>query len=127
METNQVSGNKTVLLADDEPAIIDALTELLEEVGYVVQVTSNGKSLTDFPEGYPDLILLDIRMSGVDGGEVCKRLKSSDQTRSIPIIMFSASKDTARIAAESGADDFITKPFDIEDLLTKIERHIARA
>jgi len=125
METNQVGRHKTVLLADDEPAIIDALTELLEEVGYVVRVTTNG-NLGDFPEGYPDLILLDIRMSGVDGGEVCKRLKSSDQTHSIPVIMFSASKDTARIAAAVGADDFITKPFDIDDLLTKIERHIAR-
>lgn len=126
MDMNQAGENKTILLADDEPAIIDALTELLEEVGYIVRVTSNGKGLSDFPEGYPDLILLDIRMSGVDGGEVCKRLKGSDLTRSIPVIMFSASKDTAKIAAESGADDFITKPFDIQDLLTKIERHVAR-
>lgn len=115
---------KTILIADDEPGITDAVTELLREVGYVVRVAADGNALGEFKDGYPDLILLDIRMSGFNGRDICRRLKSADETCSIPIIMFSASRDTAKIAREAGADDFITKPFEMNELLEKIERYI---
>ena len=124
MDTDQKGKHKTILIADDDPGIVDALAQFLEEVGYAVRTTVDTTTIGALADGLPDLILLDIRMSGRDGSEICKRLKSSDATRAIPIIIFSASKDTERIARDAGADDFIAKPFDMDQLVEKIERYI---
>ncbi|HLZ21282.1 MAG TPA: response regulator [Ktedonobacterales bacterium] len=120
----QSGRRKTILIADDEPGIVDAVEALLLEVGYAVQTTFDGNTISQFRDGYPDLILLDIQISGSDGRDICRQLKSAEQTRCIPVIIFSASRDTARIAKEVGADDYITKPFDLSQLLEKIEKHI---
>ena len=124
MGTDQGDKRKTILIADDDPGIVDALAQFLEEVGYAVRTTVDTTTIGALADGLPDLILLDIRMSGRDGSEICKRLKSVDATRAIPIIIFSASKDTERIARDAGADDFIAKPFDMDQLVEKIERYI---
>lgn len=124
MGTDQKGKQKTILIADDDPGIVDALAQFLEEVGYAVRTTVDTTTIGALADGLPDLILLDIRMSGRDGSEICKRLKSVDATRAIPIIIFSASKDTERIARDAGADDFIAKPFDMDQLVEKIERYI---
>lgn len=124
MDTDQKGKHKTILIADDDPGIVDALAQFLEEVGYAVRTTVDTTTIGALADGLPDLILLDIRMSGRDGSEICKRLKSVDATRAIPIIIFSASKDTERIARDAGADDFIAKPFDMDQLVEKIERYI---
>jgi DNA-binding response OmpR family regulator len=124
MSTDQGGKQKTILIADDDPGIVDALAQFLEEVGYAVRTTVDATTIGRLADGPPDLILLDIRMSGRDGSEICKRLKSADATRAIPIIIFSASKDTERIAREAGADDFIAKPFDMYQLIEKIERYV---
>jgi len=124
MATDHDGKRKTILIADDDLGIVDAVTQFLEEVGYAVRATADVTTIGAFADGLPDLILLDIRMSGRDGGEVCKRLKSGDATRAIPIIIFSASKDTERIARDAGADDFIAKPFDMYQLVEKIERYV---
>jgi len=124
MGTDQDGKRKTILIADDDPGIVDALAQFLEEVGYAVRTTVDATSIGAFADGLPDLILLDIRMSGRDGSEICKRLKSAEATRAIPIIIFSASRDTERIAREAGADDFIAKPFDMDQLVEKIERYV---
>jgi CheY-like chemotaxis protein len=71
----------------------------------------------------PDLLLLDIWMSGMDGKEICKHLKSQEVTKHIPIIMISANKDTQKIAFECGADDFIAKPFQMKNLLQKVAQY----
>ena len=124
MGTDQDGKRKTILIADDDPGIVDAIAQFLEEVGYAVRTTVDVTTIGQLADGLPDLILLDIRMSGRDGGEICRQLKRADATRDIPIIIFSASKDTERIARDAGADDFIAKPFDMYQLVEKIERYV---
>ncbi|MGV8879747.1 MAG: response regulator [Sphingobacteriaceae bacterium] len=116
---------KRIIIADDDPGILDAIGLMLEYEGYDVSTTLNGATLLEMKTGFPDLILLDIWMSGTDGMEICKQLKQNEITRNIPIVMISASHDIKNAAMKAGADDFLAKPFDIDDLLTKIGEYIA--
>ena len=113
---------KKVLIADDDPAVLDVLTLFLEGMGYEVESTEDGATLAAFPAGAPDLLLLDIMMSGWNGCDICCHLKNQEATRRLPIMLFSANNDAVTMAREAGADDFLAKPFDLEALLKKIER-----
>jgi DNA-binding response OmpR family regulator len=88
---------------------------ILEDAGYDVQTTNNGHTEKCVLAYLPDVILLDIWMSGIDGRNICRDLKSKKKTADIPIIMISANKDTEKIAREAGADGFINKPFEMDD------------
>jgi CheY-like chemotaxis protein len=116
------SRRKKILIADDDPAILEVLTLFLEEVGYEVETRHDGHTLQAFEHSYPDLLLLDIWMSGRNGRDLCRFLKSQEETRHLPILLVSANRDMERIAREAGADDFIAKPFGLDELLEKIER-----
>jgi CheY-like chemotaxis protein len=116
------SRQKKILIADDDPAILEVLTLFLEEVGYNVETRQDGHTLQAFEHGYPDLLLLDIWMSGWNGRDLCRYLKSQEETRHLPILLVSANRNMERIAREAGADDFLAKPFDLDELLEKIER-----
>jgi CheY-like chemotaxis protein len=118
---------KKILVADDDPGILDALQIMLEDNDYDVAVTIDGQSIYKMEKDFPDLLLLDIWMSGLDGREICRYLKKSELTRSIPIIMISANRDTEKIAKEAGADDFLAKPFEMEILLKKIAKYISKS
>jgi CheY-like chemotaxis protein len=113
---------KKVLIADDDPAVLDVLTMFLEELGYEVDSTEEGARIGTFPSGMPDLLLLDIRMSGWNGCDLCRHLKNQEATRQLPILLFSADREVETMAREAGADDFLDKPFDLAALLQKIER-----
>jgi DNA-binding response OmpR family regulator len=115
---------KKILVADDNPAILDALKIMLEEEGYEVETTVEGATVQDMKEPLPDLLLLDIWMSGIDGRDVCKLLKGAAATKHIPIIMISATKDIKQIAKDSGADDCISKPFQMEHLLAIVAKYV---
>lgn len=115
---------KKIMIADDDPGIVDAVEMILEFEGYQVSSTVNGATVLDMKEELPDLLLLDIWMSGQDGRDICRKLKSTASLKNIPVIMISASKDIAASAIASGADDFLAKPFDMNDLLQKIEKLI---
>ena len=115
---------KRIMIADDDPGIVDAVEMLLEFEGFEVSSTVDGSTVLDMKREYPDLLLLDIWMSGEDGRDICKRMKSDVSMRGIPIIMISASKDIKESAMDAGADDFLAKPFDMQDLLTKIDKLI---
>lgn len=112
------------MIADDDPGILDAVQLMLEFAGYEVSTTFNGATLLDMKDNFPDLILLDIWMSGTDGRDVCKALKSQELTKELPIIMISASTDLEKSAKEAGADDFLEKPFDMDELFSKIDFHL---
>jgi CheY-like chemotaxis protein len=116
---------KKIMIADDDPAILDAVGIMLEFEGYDVQSISNGADLFGLTGQFPDLLLLDIWMSGSDGRDICKYLKQNPDTCKIPVVLVSASKDIERSAIEAGADDFLAKPFDMDDLIKKIERQLA--
>jgi DNA-binding response OmpR family regulator len=117
---------KKILVADDDPGILEAIQIMLEDEGYDVMVTVNGETVAKIFEQEPDLLLLDIWMSGQSGEDICKALKASESTKHIPIIMISANRDTEAIAKSAGADDFITKPFDIDNLLSKVKKYLKK-
>ena len=116
---------KKILIADDNPAILEAVSLILEDVGYETYTVSDDKIIKQIVSIKPDLILLDIWLSGQDGREICKTLKNRNDTKNIPIIMISANKDTSIIAKEAGANDFLEKPFDMDDLLTKVASYMS--
>jgi CheY-like chemotaxis protein len=115
---------KKILVADDDPSICDALKLLLELEGYEVDTTVDGETIYKMEKEYPDLLLLDIWMSGQDGRDICRYLKNSPTTKHIPIVMISAGREIKQSAQEAGADDFIEKPFERETLLETIAKHV---
>ena len=123
-EKIKMEKQKRVMIADDDPGILDAVSILLEFEGYEVTAIPNGAELFTIQKELPDLLLLDIWMSGNDGRDICKHLKQQASTSKLPIVLISASKDIERSAMEAGADDFLAKPFEINDLLKKIEKFI---
>ena len=116
---------KKILVADDDPAICDSLQFMLEEEGYTVSTTVNGETVQKMTKEFPDLLLLDVWMSGHDGREICKELKQQAATKHIPIILVSASRDIMRSAHEAGANDFVAKPFQMDELLGKVSKWLA--
>ena len=115
---------KKILIADDDQVIMDALGAILEFEGYEVVYSVNGASLQNMKNEFPDLLLLDIWMSGIDGRDICKEFKQKENTKNIPIVLISASREIERSALEAGADDFLAKPFEMDDLLKTIEKHL---
>jgi DNA-binding response OmpR family regulator len=115
---------KKIIIADDNPGILDAVSILLEFEGYDVLGVLNCDSLLTMESELPDLILLDIWMSGTDGRDICKYLKQKPITSKIPIVLVSASRDIENSAMDAGADDFLAKPFEMDDLLEKVKKHI---
>ena len=116
-----------ILIVDDTPDNIRFLSSLLLEQGYNVRKSINGQmALTAAKTLPPDLILLDINMSGMNGYEVCERLKEDTQTSSVPIIFLSALDDVLdKVKAfQVGGVDYITKPFQIEEVLVRIQNQL---
>ena len=115
-----------ILVVDDDLDILVVMEILLTMKGFSVEVTPKWESTFEKVDTFkPDLILLDVLISGNDGRTICKQLKSQEGTKKIPIIMFSAHPSAAATMAEYGADDFIAKPFDVNDLLTKVNAQLA--
>lgn len=113
----------SILVVDDDPGILDALRFLFEDEGYRVQTSEKGdyaESLRDGNGDLPDLIVLDVLLSGKDGRTICRKLKSQDETCRIPVVMVSAHPDAERSVKEVGADAFVAKPFSIDDLLATV-------
>ena len=113
---------KKILIADDDPAIVESTTLILEEFGYEVLSTVDGATIYKMEKEYPDLLLLDIWMSGQDGRDICRYLKKDNITKHIPIIMISASQDIKKSATAAGADDFLAKTFDMDELIAKVKK-----
>ncbi len=116
------ANKKRILIADDDAAIVDSTSLILEVMGYEVSSTLNGSEVPEIIKDKPDLLLLDIWMSGVDGRDVCRQLKANEDTRDIPVLMISASRDIKESALDSGANDFLEKPFEMDELLERIDR-----
>ena len=113
---------KRILIADDNAGIVEAVKMMLEDEGYTVDTALSSTEVKHLCENLPAVLVLDIWMAGEDGRDLCKYLKGREMTRHVPIILFSASRDVQQIAQEVGADDFLLKPFDIDELLNKVGR-----
>src|SRR5512143_3400638 len=112
-----------IWVVDDTPSNVHFLAEMLQRQGYAVQLASDGTRALEIAQSTPpDLILIDAVMPGIDGYEVCKRLKANAQTRQIPVIFLSAlgrASDKVR-AFVAGGVDYITKPFQTEEVLVRV-------
>ena len=123
----------TILIVEDEEDIQELVRYTLEREGHIVVAAETGeKGLAAVRGARPALILLDLMLPGLDGKEVCRRLKQEEATRSIPVIMLTARGEEADIVAglELGADDYITKPFSTKVLAARVGavlRRTARA
>ncbi len=119
------NGTKKVLVVDDDPSILFFMEAMLEDAGYRVVTMEKGDGveplLADNP---PQLIILDMLLSGQDGRDITRKLKQSEQTRHIPIIMVSAHPGAEKTVRAAGADDFLPKPFEMDDLLALVAKHI---
>lgn len=115
---------KRILLCDDDKSIADLVKIILEQNHFEVKLLFNGKGiLKRVKEFMPGLILLDLWMPGIQGRDIVKIIKADPETQKIPIIIFSALNEVEQETRTSGADDFIVKPFDIDQLLQVIRKY----
>ncbi len=120
---NQLTMTKTsnrILVVDDDPDIGMMLKIMLEFHGYSVDVTTKAITAEDIMKaGDFNLLIMDMLLSGVNGIDICARIKKDAQLSSLPVIMISAHPNAKEICLNAGADDFVSKPFDMEELLSK--------
>ena len=126
MEEKMVKDAKTILIVDDEQPIVDILVYNLKKEGYNTIEASDGMTAVDIAlDKKPDLILLDIMLPKLDGLSVCKRIKNS---LNVPIIMLTAkdSEIDKILGLELGADDYITKPFSVRELVARVKANLRK-
>ncbi len=116
---------KKILVVDDEPDILKTVSFRLEKASYEILTATNGQEALNLVwEKRPDLILLDLALPGIDGYEVCKRLRADETLKNIPIIFLTASQPYRIKEKVKGfdADDYLIKPFEAEELLAKVKK-----
>lgn len=117
-----------ILIVDDDLDILAVMQLLFKTRGYDVVTISRGEEVFDrIKTFHPNLILLDVLISGNDGRDICRRLKSQSSTKTIPVVMFSANPKAAETIQEYGADDFIHKPFEVTELLQTLNKHLDKS
>lgn len=120
--------NKKVLVCDDDQDILEMLVLVLETYGYNAIAESNSSNLFKTIEReHPGLMIIDLWMPIMTGDEVVKILRNCPQTKNLPVIVISASMNGEKTATDAGASDFISKPFDIVNLINKVEQYYATA
>jgi two-component system phosphate regulon response regulator PhoB len=121
--------NKNILIVDDEEDVLELICFNLEKEGYKTESVSSGEeALSKARAKTPDVVILDLMLPGIDGFEVCRKLKSDSKTRNIPIIMVTAKGEETDIVTglELGADDYVTKPFSPKVLTARVRRILHR-
>jgi class 3 adenylate cyclase/CheY-like chemotaxis protein len=112
----------TILAVDDQPQNLRLLEAVLAPRGYrLITVSSGEQAMEQLSEAVPDLVLLDVVMPGIDGYEVCRRIRNNPATAFLPVVMITASGDQEKISSiRAGADDFVSKPFNQGELLARV-------
>lgn len=113
---------KKIMLVEDDEGILDVMKVVLEMNGYEVICASCCAVAKKEQRKAPDLYILDLWVGRTDGSKICSCLKKDIKTRHIPVMLVSASRDLKTTAKKVGADDYLEKPFEIDDLLTKVKK-----
>ena len=113
---------KKILITDDDPGVQDVFRIIFERAGYDVNVSADAKCILENTFDHPDVIVLDRHLSGLDGLDICRFLKGKKETCNIPVIMVSATPGIDQMARLAGAEDFVEKPFLMQDLLATVGR-----
>lgn len=112
-----------ILIIDDDPDVRTVMNVLMRKHGYLVETASHKEeALQKLDDFQPSVVLLDVLLSGVDGRELCKEIKSNHTTKDIQVMMISGHPGAAENIHSYGADDFVSKPVNTELLLEKLER-----
>ncbi|RRQ45266.1 PleD family two-component system response regulator [Chryseobacterium sp. SC28] len=119
---------KKIIVVDDSPAILDSVKIMLNMEGFEVDNYEKGSEMFNAltTSSKPDLILMDMWLSGEDGRDICKMIKAHQDFKNIPVVIMSASRGLGDTAIESGAIDFIPKPFDLGEIVEKIRYYSGR-
>lgn len=116
-----------ILVVDDDPDISMMLKLMLEYKGYTVNTAERAEETYTILRDHPiDLVIMDMLLSGANGTDICTELKKNSETRQVPVMMISAHPNAREICLQAGADDFVSKPFDMQDILSKISRLIKK-
>lgn len=116
--------NARILVVDDDPDISMMLKLMLEFKGYSVRTADRKEEIYRvLGSDTIDLIIMDMLLSGINGTDICTELKQNKDISDIPVMMISAHPNAKEICQQAGANDFISKPFDMQDILSKIELH----
>jgi DNA-binding NtrC family response regulator len=119
--------NQEILIIDDDKAILEVMKFILQEKGYTVITLSDSYLVEDYINHHiPQMIFVDFWMAGLNGKKIVTQLKNNDDSKSIPVIMISANHEVKKIATEIKADDFLAKPFDINDLTKIVEKYASK-
>lgn len=122
-----MKGLQKILVIEDDPDIGMMLKMMLEFKGYTVTVSERPDFVNEIlAQTTPNLIIMDMLLSGANGLDICNTLKSSDTTSHLPVIMISAHPHAQKACLEAGADDFIEKPFEMDALLSKVTRLVSQ-
>ena len=116
---------KRILVAEDEPNIVESLTFLLERAGFSVSVKTDGhQTLVAALQDNPDVLILDVMLPGIDGYEVLRRLRADRRCEKLPVLMLTAKgqREDRETALECGADVFMTKPFSNAEIVSAVEQ-----
>jgi two-component system alkaline phosphatase synthesis response regulator PhoP len=122
--------NRTILVVDDEPRILELARDYLEHAGFDVLTAGDGPTaLTAARDKAPDLVVLDLGLPGLDGLDVTRQLRQSQSTSALPIVMLTARDDELDklLGLELGADDYLTKPFSPRELVARVKAVLRRA
>ena len=115
--------SQPILAVDDDPAILDVVAQVLADEGYRVLTANSGRAAVELARQHvPKLILLDLMMPEMNGWQVVAELRVSPLTRSIPILLLSARRDTELMANDLGVNSYLEKPFDLDELLMRVRR-----
>ena len=116
---------KHIIVCDDDEGIADVATIVLTEAGYfVTPLTKSSDIFQTIQEKRPHLILIDLWMPDMSGEEITRNLKENSDTKDIPIIIISANKNTSDVAEKAGANGFIDKPFDLDELERVVKKYL---
>jgi two-component system alkaline phosphatase synthesis response regulator PhoP len=120
-----MSEQKKVFIFDDNTDILELCTFILEDAGYEIKTSSTSNNIIDQVTAYiPDIIFMDNWLPDVGGIEATRELKNHEELKNIPVIYFSANNDVMALADQAGADGYLSKPFDIQELENIILKHL---